>query len=610
MRDLATHASNLYPHEKIIILEGLLKTAIPIAKRLEEEDAEVFISRGGTAMALRIAGLQTPVVEIPITGKDMTQALEKAREKTGKKCPRIGVIAFPNMMQHLIDFLPVLNLDVRCRKITSEEETEKTIKALLEEGVDILLGGVITVRVADQLSVPAVLLESGESSFIQALEEALRIAYARRLENRRVQELKAILEYAYEGIVAVNEKGIITLFNPAAQKLFGISEQKAINRHAKDIIPVLKLETILYGGGACSSSSIVHQGNQRVMVNKVPILVHGRTMGAIATFQEVSKIQSLEEQIRRELHVKGHTAKSHFQDIIAYSRVLKETIIMAGKYARTNLSILIQGETGVGKELFAQSIHNASDRSRGPFVAINCAAIPENLLESELFGYVEGAFTGAHRKGKPGLFEIAHRGTIFLDEVSEMPYSLQARLLRVIQEREVMRLGSDRILPIDVRIICATNRDLCSMVDKGVFRSDLYWRLNVLSLIIPPLRERREDILPLIHYFLASSELCGGREWGFKEDAKRFLQEYPWPGNVRELKNFCDRVAAICTTDLIGLPELLKYLEPVAFPIPVTRERKVSKSDILKALKESGGSITKAAQRIGVHRTTIWRKLH
>jgi len=231
-------------------------------------------------------------------------------------------------------------------------------------------------------------------------------------------------------------------------------------------------------------------------VNVLPVTVKGATASSIATLQDVSHIQAVEEEIRREMYLKGYTAKFDFADIVAHDELTLRTVSLAKRFAATHASILIQGESGVGKEVFAQSIHNASDRRLRPFIAMNCAAIPESLIESELFGYVDGAFTGARKKGKPGIFELAHGGTIFLDEISEMPFHLQARLLRVLQEHEVMRLGDDKIIPIDVRVIAATNRNLEKLTKEGLFRVDLYWRLNVLNLFIPPLRERRKDVLP------------------------------------------------------------------------------------------------------------------
>jgi transcriptional regulator with PAS, ATPase and Fis domain len=284
-----------------------------------------------------------------------------------------------------------------------------------------------------------------------------------------------------------------------------------------------------------------------------------------------------------------------------------EAIDVARQYARVDSTVLIHGETGVGKELFAQSIHTAGNRSSGPFVAVNCAALPEALLESELFGYVEGAFTGARRKGKPGLFELAHRGTIFLDEISEIPLSLQGRLLRVLQEREVIRLGHDRVIPVDVRVLCATNRDLHRLVEEGNFRRDLYWRLNVLSLSIPPLRERRDDIVPLMLQFLDTLSPSGNHGIVFSGDALSFLTQYPWPGNVRELRNLCERLTVVHTgktVDAAFLTHLMEYRESTQ-PL---RSGPTGMEEIERALAQAGGKITRAAEILGVHRATLWRK--
>jgi transcriptional regulator with PAS, ATPase and Fis domain len=315
----------------------------------------------------------------------------------------------------------------------------------------------------------------------------------------------------------------------------------------------------------------------------------------------------MEERIRREIYSQGHVAKFGFGDIYGTSPSLTEAIDVARQYARVDSTVLIHGETGVGKELFAQSIHTAGSRGNGPFVAVNCAALPEALLESELFGYVEGAFTGARRKGKPGLFELAHRGTIFLDEISEIPLSLQGRLLRVLQEREVIRLGHDRVIPVDVRVLCATNRDLHRLVEDGNFRKDLYWRLNVLSLFIPPLRERRDDIVPLMHRFLGVPSAGGHHGIAFSGDALSFLTQYPWPGNVRELRNLCERLTVLHigkTVDAAFLTHLMEYRGSTQ----PHRSGVKGMEDIERALTQAGGKITRAAEILGVHRATLWRR--
>ncbi|MGB9840301.1 sigma-54 interaction domain-containing protein, partial [Thermovenabulum sp.] len=286
---------------------------------------------------------------------------------------------------------------------------------------------------------------------------------------------------------------------------------------------------------------------------------------------------------------------------------------IAKKYSQLDSTILIFGESGTGKEIFAQSIHNESKRKNGPFVAINCAALPENLLESELFGYAEGAFTGAKKGGKVGLFELAHNGTIFLDEISEMPLSLQSKLLRVMQEKKVMRLGDDKLIPINIRIICATNRDLLKEVNNGNFRQDLFYRINILPLFIPPLRERKEDIIPLAEYFLKKySKLIGKNILGFTHSAVDYLLSLDYPGNVRELEGIIERACAVCERKYIGIEDLIfKYFEINQNKIK-SQELSIEEQEknlISKALTESKGNISLAAKLLGIHRTTLWRKM-
>jgi len=592
--------------DKVQVVEALLSEAIPLARRLEGQGAEVFVARGGTAMLLRKEGIKTPIVEIHLTSTDIVQALAKAKSKVRSDSPTIAVVAFANMIQNLLDFLPFLNLNLICRTLASEEDAFRLVGEAISDGAQVLLGGAITAKIARDRSLPFVLLRSGEASIQLALEEAQRIVYARRIEVHRSNELKAMLEYAYEGMIAINSEGKVTMFNPVAQSVTGIRQEEALGRPAEQVIPLISFRDVLQSGSQ-DIGEIVDFGHSKVIVNRIPIRVGGEVVGAVATFQDITKIQSMEERIRREIYSQGHMAKFSFCDIYGSSSSLMEAIDVARQYARVDSTVLIHGETGVGKELFAQSIHTAGNRSSGPFVAVNCAALPEALLESELFGYVEGAFTGARRKGKPGLFEIAHHGTIFLDEISEIPLSLQGRLLRVLQEREVIRLGHDRVIPVDVRVLCATNRDLHRLVEEANFRRDLYWRLNVLSLSIPPLRERRDDIVPLMLQFLETLSPSGHHGIVFSGDALSFLTQYPWPGNVRELRNLCERLTVVHTGKIVDaafLTHLMEYREPTQRLHSGPR----GMEDIERALAQAGGKITRAAEILGVHRATLWRK--
>ncbi|MHC1759103.1 MAG: sigma-54 interaction domain-containing protein [Negativicutes bacterium] len=289
--------------------------------------------------------------------------------------------------------------------------------------------------------------------------------------------------------------------------------------------------------------------------------------------------------------------------------MIKRVVDIAKDYARTESNILITGETGTGKEVFAQSIHNHSQRKKGPFVAVNCAALPSQLLESELFGYVKGAFTGANKEGKPGLFEVAHGGTIFLDEISELDYVNQGRLLRVLQEKTVVRLGSDKVVPVDVRIIAATNKDLGLEVAEKKFRDDLFYRLNVLKLILPPLRERVIDIKDYAMNFLERYLPADRQSMTFRPGALRVLEKFDWPGNIRQLQNTIQRAAVLCKEPFINEATIAHCLD-----VPDKRPNLQSGltqeiEAIRQALVKAKGKQTEAAKALGINRSTLWRKM-
>nr|WP_256379855.1 MULTISPECIES: sigma 54-interacting transcriptional regulator [unclassified Brevibacillus] len=307
----------------------------------------------------------------------------------------------------------------------------------------------------------------------------------------------------------------------------------------------------------------------------------------------------------------GLEAKYRLEDIVGCSQAIREAKAWAASFGKTEATVLITGETGTGKELFAQGIHLVSQRSAGPFIAVNCAALPGNLLESELFGYEDGAFTGARRGGKPGLFELAHGGTLFLDEIGELSLPIQALLLRVLQEKKVRRIGGERIVPVDVRIIAATNRDLEQQIASGQFRSDLYYRLNVLTLEIPPLRERKEDIPDLVWSII--HEVGERRDKAIREvDPAIFalLEQHNWPGNVRELRNVVERMVLLCQSDRLDASDAEFFVSKIQRvrdrPQPGESEEAML---IRKVLEETKGNRMEAAKILGMDRTTLWRKL-
>ncbi|MFD3156808.1 sigma 54-interacting transcriptional regulator [Haloimpatiens sp. FM7330] len=379
-------------------------------------------------------------------------------------------------------------------------------------------------------------------SKIVTVDEGIKEQYKELFKKN--ERLNSILEKSNDGIILVNNKGNILLCNDKCKEMIGnkkLKESKNINDifHSQ-FLSLIKSEDI--------DNEIIEINKKFIMVSVKTSTLYNDVWEKIIILKNITYIKKLEQTVSEKLKSTGLTAKYTFDKIIYYSKIMDECITTAKRFATTDKTILIYGESGTGKELLAQSIHSSSKRKKQPFVAINCAALPESLLESELFGYEKGAFTGARSDGKKGLFEQANNGTIFLDEIGDMPYTLQSRLLRVIQERQVMRIGSYKVIDIDVRIIAATNKNLMDKVDKGNFREDLYYRLNVFPLKVPPLRERKEDILPLFKKLSNEYE-------EIKDNIKEALLNHQWRGNVRELKNVAEYYSLMKNTSN-PLPEI------------------------------------------------------
>ena len=351
---------------------------------------------------------------------------------------------------------------------------------------------------------------------------------SRRLESR----FDILLEILDEGLVGVGEEGKIFACNRMARDITGVKFSEAAGKNAGDIFPYIPFEKTIKEG-VPSQPRLIRIGSANINMTVTPVLHQGECIGAFATLQRFNELEKRQNELRGQLRHNGYRSKYSFADITGNSPAMDRAREILKQMAASELPVLLVGETGTGKELMAHALHHASARSQSPFVAINVAAMPENLLESELFGYEEGAFTGAKKGGRPGLFEFAHTGTLFLDEVEGMSPAMQVKLLRVLQEQEVMRVGGNQIINVDVRIVAATNESLEEMVEKGSFRRDLYYRLNALPVQIPPLRQRGDDVFLLLEQF---RERAGGK-FTLSEEVRDIFLRYRWPGNVRELQN-------------------------------------------------------------------------
>lgn len=380
--------------------------------------------------------------------------------------------------------------------------------------------------------------------------------------------LTTVLNKVHDGVIAIDTTGKTLVYNYTAEKIFNIPASQIIGQRLGELIPQLAAERPLQQLKSEGDSAELH-GSHKLLVRRTLLESESNEpRGVVVTFSEQGALERMERRLKTHPGSTGYVAKYTFNDIKGKSDALLSCLEKARYFAETELTVLINGPSGTGKELLAHAIHNTSSRCLNPFVAINCTALPKDLLESELFGFEEGAFTGARRGGRAGLFEQANGGTIFLDEIGDLPFSLQAKLLRVLEEKEVMRIGAERVIPVDVRIIAATNQDLKQAIERKDFRQDLYYRLNTVTLRLPPLKERHEDIYPLIETFLKKWDRK--QEDFFTSPVLDALMSYPWPGNVRELRNVVDYMAAVCRGRKARMedlpPDLQQEKPPCAAP--------------------------------------------
>lgn len=516
-------------------------------------------------------------------------------------------------------------LDRKIRDIIPESELGDVIQAGKPQSAHLYIEGRLMVThrspIYDRGEVVAAVAVFQDGSELQELLSQLDDTQS------ILTSLENIFENAYDGVIVVNSKGIITRITKTYCRFLNITQEEAIGKFVTDILPTSRMHIVAQTGEA-EIGEIMKIRGKEAMVMRIPLREKGRLVGAVGKvmFRDVQDLRSLAEKLNLlENKLKFYEKElQHYQkfrytieDIMGQSDVILRAKELAEKAALGKSTVLLQGESGTGKELFAHAIHAASQRHDKPFVRVNCGAIPAELLESELFGYEEGAFTGAKKGGKPGKFEMANGGTIFLDEVGDLPLAMQAKVLRVLQEKEVERVGGNRLQQLDIRIIAATHRDLEKMVSLGQFRQDLYYRLNVFALTIPALRERGRDIL------LLSQHLLSKMRHEFATEVKQLdtrieslFQNYQWPGNVRELQNVIERAVNVAEGNTIVFEDLPLYLrdlgsqrsdaalQPLALEIAEAERRA-----ILRALKATGGNKVKAAELLGIHRANLYRKM-
>lgn len=570
---------------------------------------QIIIARGYMAYTLQELRRGVTLIEIPMSGYDIIHAANEAFQTFHARKIAFITADSENYESFVIDsgnFPNIVGYSFR-----EESEIIPCIGKAEEDGVGAIICGERVYSYAAKRHLPAVLIKMGKESIKSSILEAYRVFDANRENQIMVQRFKALLENVNQAVIALDDTNSITIYNHDAELLFRCPYSQVIGKPISTTCPEL-LDKKSGNFSQKMEDIILTIHDIKVIAHVSPITVDNVYTAAIVTFQKVSEIQRMEFSIRKQTRAKGHIAKAHFQDIIGKSPPLLRVIDLARYYSLTESNILLFGETGTGKELFAQSIHNMSMRGAGPFVAINCAALSESLLESELFGYVDGAFTGATKGGKVGLFELAHNGTIFLDEIGEISEPMQNRLLRVLEEREIMRLGDDSVIPVNIRIIAATNKNLEIMVKEGTFRKDLFYRLDVLRLNIPSLRERGDDILLLANHYLNLFDKRNNRYMHrFSPECSSLLLRYGWDGNIRQLRNICERLSVIVQKKDIDKEDLRLCLGSSGWEEPsqaMKMEDMLMREKLIEALPMYP-TRQALADALGIDRTTLYRKL-
>jgi len=456
----------------------------------------------------------------------------------------------------------------------------------------------------------------GATFVLQDLTDVEEIAHELKIVKELKMTLETVLEVAYEGVAVLDEQGRLSMANANFCKRVGVSKEQVIGQNINKFVPLTDNQSPL---------KVLEINARPCVISTLPFTKESNTKGTVVKiYEDLDQLADVMQQINRinmqlnyykdELFKVNGTCYT-ISNIVCNNERIAKLKTQALQVARSNSTVLITGESGTGKELFAHSIHNASNRRKEPFIKVNCSAIPGDLAESELFGYEDGAFTGARKQGKPGKFELAGGGTIFLDEIGDMPFLLQSKLLRVIQEKEVERVGDVKTRKIDVRIIAATNKDLKRLVAEGKFREDLYFRLNVIDLKIPPLRERKRDIPVLADTFIRKyNNSFTKRVDGITDAALEVLVHYNWPGNIRELENVIERVLNYVECGLIDLQDLPEEIRQAG---KISRGQsligqslaKIEQEAIQAALAEAQGNKSKAARLLGISRSKLYEKL-
>lgn len=573
------------------------------AKALVEQGCQILLCTGATASFLQ-KKLNIDIQILRSGTFDVIQAISNL-----KQYKRIALMGNASSV-NLENYADIFALDIKHFNYDSYLDAKKTVQLIKKQGFDAIIGSPIAVELAMNENLVGYLAMS-VPSIKDLLQNALRTLEKIKREQNITLRLTEIFNHLNEGICFISKQKKISFINDSMSKLLEKDPAALFNQSAFDIFQGLNFDI------DDENAHQLIQFEKKKLAVYISKLKNDHINGYILSVQELNALEHSSSQFRK-VTTKNFSTRYSFDQVVSQDANFKKTIDLAKAYAKTDSTILITGESGTGKEVLAQSIHHYSRRSKAPFVAINCASFPESLLESELFGYDEGAFTGAKKNGRMGLIEAAHNGTLFLDEIGDMPLHLQTRFLRVLQERQIHRLGSVVSHAVNIRVIAATHADLEELVKQGRFRADLYYRLNILRVFVPALRQRQTDILYLASLFLTRYQRTLD---DLPEVMLKAIKKYSWPGNIRELENIIERIHVLLQLDQKlmqsdflhqQLPELFIFSnDQVQAPPSPLKELKINQElDLIQqTIKEVDGDLDLAAQKLGVSRTTLWRRM-
>jgi propionate catabolism operon transcriptional regulator len=616
LADLALDAAQeLAGRLRVRALRGHFEGAVDEIRRMAASgECDVVLSAGANAEFLR-SQVPVPVVSVRVGGFDVMAALSAA----GAGAEQTALMLFKAIPTGVAEFLKDYRTPVELRSYTSGADAERLVAELAAAGVRTVVGAGVAVRSARAHGLRGVFLYS-RSAVLAAMEEALSLVHAQGAERVVRERLASVLQHLDAGVVAIDAQGRITAANTAADRLTGVALGAAVGAPLAQALP--DLGAVFAAGGDAAHLPRLHAiAGQQLIVRFALLLAAGVSAGAVFTLNKPSDVEQAFRHLRAHEKRRAAAPRYTLDHLVQASVQMQQVVRRARTIAQhSEASVLVTGPSGVGKELLAQGIHNAGKRRGKRFVAVNCGALTPSLLESELFGYEAGAFTGARREGRAGLFEVADGGTVFLDEIGELPLELQTRLLRVLQEKEVTRVGSHEAVPVNVRVISATHRGLLAMVRDERFRADLFYRLAVVSVEMPPLAQRPADLEALAAQMVGAALRDVGMDAALPRvlaKLPKVLQAHAWPGNARELQNFAHRVA-VCALEAGGAPTAAQLLGLIDLsPVGGAAEndglsgrRKIDElAQIQRVLKACNGSYEAAATRLGISRTTLWRRL-